>query len=99
MNKVKLPTKKALTNLIIELKKDLDTWDMEEMDVTVACSGSDRDDWAFQTGDNSYTGACYSYHHWAIGTISKDTNSKELATELLDQLDESLAYDSLMKEC
>ena len=99
MNKVKLPTKKALTKLIIELKKDLGTWDMEEMDVTVACSGSDSDDWTFQTGDNSYTGSCYSYQHWAIGTISKDTNSKLLATELLDQLDESLAYDSLMKEC
>ncbi len=92
-----LPSKELLIELIENIRtRDIDQ-DDEYIDITIASNGKDPNDWGFQTGDNSYSGACYSYHHWAIGSIDFQTDPKELATDLLDQLEELLAYESL--EC
>ena len=86
-----LPSKEELIRLIQSIQEnDLSSLSLEEdefIDITVASNGTDPNDWGFQTGDNSYSGACYSYHHWAIGSIDFQTDPKELATDLLDQLE------------
>jgi hypothetical protein len=104
-----LPNKEELIKLIKEIQEQefrkgmLDAvefpCDDEDsmLDLTIATNGKDSEDWGFQTGDNSYSGACYFYRHWAVGYIDDQTNAEHLALELLDQLEESLAYESL--EC
>lgn len=54
------------------------------MDVTLAWSG-DEDDWTIQSGDNSFSGSAYHYRHWAVGTLQRRTNTRELARELIDE--------------
>ena len=94
----RLPSKEDLMSLIQEIKdQDFSFNEDGYIDITVASNGQDQYDWGFQLGDNSYSGACYFYHHWAIGTIDDDTDNDELASDLLDQLEELVAYASL--EC
>ena len=93
----RLPSKELLIELIENIRiRDIDQ-DDEYIDITIASNGTDPNDWGFQTGDNSYSGACYFYRHWAIGSIDFQTDPKELATELLEQLEELVAYEQL--EC
>ena len=90
-----LPNKEYLIELIEDIRvRDVDQ-DDGYIEITIATDGKDEHDWGSQTGDNSYTGACYFYRHWAIGTIDFQTDPKELAEDLLDQLDELLAYENL----
>ncbi len=95
----RLPSKEELIRLIQSIQEqDLSSLSLEEdefIDITVASNGDDPNDWGFQTGDNSYSGACYFYRHWAIGYIDDQTDPKELALELLDQLEELVAYEQL----
>jgi hypothetical protein len=94
----KLPSKQELMSLIQEIKdQDFVFNDEGYIDITVACNGDNPDDWGFQLGDNSFSGACYFYHHWAVGVVDHDTDNDELASDLLDQLEELVAYQSL--EC
>ncbi len=98
-----LPSKEQLIKLIEHIQdNDLSSLSLEEdefIDLTVASDGTDQGDWGYQTGDNSFSGACYLYRHWAVGYIDDQTNPQDLATELLDQLEELIAYDQLMAEC
>jgi len=38
--------------------------DIPGMQVTIATT--DGSDWAYQTGDNSYTGSCYHHPYWGV---------------------------------
>lgn len=60
------------------------------MQVTIAWDGKDK--WTYQTGDNSYTGSAYSYKHWAVVSLYRRSNSKLLARDVLQQLDELTIY-------
>jgi hypothetical protein len=92
----RLPSKEDLMSLIQEIRdQDFSFNEDGYIDITVASNGVDQYDWGFQLGDNSYTGQCYFYNHWAIGTIDNETDNEELANDLLDQLEEALAYESL----
>ena len=98
-----LPSKEELMRLIQSIQEhDLPSLQLygvpeedEFIDITVASNGTDPNDWGFQTGDNSYSGACYFYRHWAVGYIDDQTNPEHLAIELLDQLEELVAYEQL----
>ena len=91
-----LPSKQDLVTLIREiLEQDFVFNEDGFIDITVASNGTDPDDWGFQLGDNSYSGACYFYHHWAIGYIDEQTVPEHLAIELLDQLEELVAFEQL----
>ena len=48
-----------------------------------------------QTGDNSYSGGAYGFRNWGLGSIDDETDSDELAEEIIEQLSESLAYEGL----
>ncbi len=56
--------------------------------------GADRKSWAYQTGDNSYTGGAYSFAHWGVTAIYRDSNSYHVADELLEQLYDLGAFDT-----
>lgn len=44
--------------------------------------------WGYQTGDNSCTGGAYSHPHWAVVSLYRRSNSRELAEECASQIAE-----------
>ena len=40
----------------------------------------------FQSGDNSFSGACYFHKHWAVTELSADDDLEELSIQLAEQL-------------
>lgn len=48
--------------------------------------------WHYQTGDNSYSGGAYFHRNWGIVSIYRDSDAKELAEDIANQIGESLAY-------
>jgi hypothetical protein len=54
--------------------------------VTLGCDLDHRDQWALQTGDNSYTGSAYGFAYWGVSGLYRRTNCRELAKELIDQV-------------
>jgi len=40
----------------------------------------------FQSGDNSFSGACYFHKHWAVTELSADDDLEELSIDLAEQL-------------
>lgn len=90
------------TRLFKALKQDI-TDDMRPdecgectpgMQVTIGFTPANYNDngkdasWGYQTGDNSYTGAAYRHPHWAVVSLYRRSNSRNLATECADQLGE-----------
>lgn len=47
--------------------------------------------WNYQTGDNSYSGGAYGHPHWGVISIYRNSNSKDLANDLADQIGDLLA--------
>lgn len=64
---------------------NLEEYDIPAMDITIA-TNDHGNTFAYQTGDNSYSGSCYSQPHWSVNTIYKDTDTSVLAKELLNEL-------------
>lgn len=59
------------------------------MQVTVGFtpSGEDSDaSWSYQTGDNSYSGGAYGHPHWAVISLYRRSNSRELAEDCASQI-------------
>ena len=96
MKSLILPENEEVAEIITRIINHLNDNDCspEGMDLTIATNGEAVKgigcaDWTFQTGDNSYSGSCYHYRHWAVTTVYPDTNPSETAIELINQLDES----------
>lgn len=47
--------------------------------------------WSYQTGDNSYTGGAYCHPHWAVVSLYRRSNSRELAEDCAEQIAELVA--------
>ena len=47
--------------------------------------------WSYQTGDNSFTGGAYGHPHWAVVSLYRRSNSRELAKDCADQIAELCA--------
>jgi len=89
-----LPTIKELAELCKEIKRDIedDFRAFEESDkpsiqLTIGWS-AETGGWSYQTGDNSYMGSAYHYPIWAVTGIYRNSNCRELARELQDELAE-----------
>ncbi len=90
-----LPSIKDLSYLLINLKKDIqddyrahidaDEDDLPGMQVTI---GWDHltGEWAFQTGDNSFSGPVYFYKTWAIVYLYRRSNCRNLAKDARAEL-------------
>ena len=48
----------------------------------------EKDDWSYQTGDNSFMGAAYHYPHWGVVGVYKNSNCREVAKEAINQIKE-----------
>ena len=82
-----------LINLVKHVQFDLLPYEDDEEtgelihdwnDLTVGMNESG--DWDWQSGDNSYSGAAYFYPHWAVVSISAESNPEEIAEDIKDQL-------------
>lgn len=86
--------KEAIT-LIKCLKKEIeDEYRASEEDTRpsmLLTVGDDGESWSYQTGDNSFTGGAYGYPHWAVVSIYRNSNSKQLATDIVNQLEDLFA--------
>lgn len=65
--------------------------DEPSMELTVATDNLGSC-FAFQTGDNSYTGACYSLPYWAVTCLTRESVATEIADDLIEQLADNLWY-------
>lgn len=41
--------------------------------------------WSYQTGDNSYSGGAYGHPVWAVVSLYRRSNSRELAAEAMEE--------------
>lgn len=86
------PSIKELASLIKSLKGDIcDDYrcsdDPEDTTPGIQITiGANDKSWHYQTGDNSYSGGAYGYSHWGIGYIYRNSNSREVAKEVLEDL-------------
>ena len=67
-----------------------DAQEYDGLDITFAVD-DDGSVWNYQTGDNSFTGGCYSLPHWAVATISRGEGVKGVIDEIIEQLEEELS--------
>jgi len=91
---IHLPGKTVLLGLLRDLKSSIgddyrasgcEDEPNPSMDVTIGWtphSGA----WSYQTGDNSFTGGAYGHPVWAIITLDRKVNSKELVIDIRNQL-------------
>jgi hypothetical protein len=74
-------TVKNIYSLLVWLKSNNREFTKEGMDVTVATT--DGKEYTYQTGDNSYTGGCYHYQHWAVNTLFRNTDCLSMARDIV----------------
>lgn len=94
---LKFPRISELAALIRSIKPDIGDEYREEgetlpgIDLTI---GHDprTGEWAYQTGDNSYSGAAYQYHNWGMCRVYRRSDSRQLARDIIDQLQDLAAY-------
>lgn len=92
MNKLKTPTIKELAALVRHVKTCIsDEYRVFEDDdepgiqLTIGWNAEDGE-WSYQTGDNSCMGSAYYYPTWAVTTVYRRSNSREVARELINEL-------------
>lgn len=88
-----LPELQDIIELVRSVQSDISdeyrAWEDDDepgIQLTVACDDEPDGGWSYQTGDNSYTGGCYSYPYWGVTGVYRDSDPAELARELVDQL-------------
>lgn len=60
-----------------------------QIDDDYRIEGPDAMSWSYQTGDNSFTGGAYSYAHWGIGYLTRDTSPADFARDIVMSLEEN----------
>lgn len=84
---------REIRSLLIQLKRDIcdsyrctDDSDDNTPGMLVTVATTDGECWSYQTGDNSYTGGCYSHPHWSLIYLYRRSNCSELASSAVDEL-------------
>ena len=81
-----------IKHLIDYVKSTIDPeWDEYEGEEEIAYNDltigmNPAGEWSFQTGDNSFTGGAYGYPHWAVVSITEDSDPAEVFQDICDQL-------------
>ena len=92
---MKLPTIKDVSALVRSIKPQIDDDYIDGddtlpgIDVTVGYDPA-TGDWAYQTGDNSYTGAAYHYPIWGVARVYRRSDSRELARGIIREIDDQI---------
>jgi len=96
---------REIRGTILSLKKGIQDDDRGIEDtnypsIQVTFSTNDATDWNFQTGDNSYQGPCYGDKHWSVTYITRKSNCKDIAKEVVCDLSELMlqAQDSVIEK-
>lgn len=85
--------------LLVQLKADIgdeyrasDEDTLPSMQVTIGATLEEDGtfSWTHQTGDNSYTGGCYSHANWGVISLYRRSNSRELAKDAVSQILDSI---------
>ena len=84
---------REIRSLLIQLKREIgddyrctDDPDDNTPGMLVTVATTDGESWSYQTGDNSYTGGCYSHPHWSLIYLYRRSNCAELASSAVDEL-------------
>ena len=59
--------------------------DIKELDITLAWKDKETgaNKWTIQIGDNSFIGSAYFYEYWAVGILTRRSNCRDLARDLI----------------
>ena len=89
----------SVRRLLVQLKRDIgdeyrasDEDTLPSMQVTIGAT-LEQDGtfcWTHQTGDNSYSGGCYSHANWGVVSLYRRSNSRELAKDAVSQILDSI---------
>ena len=61
--------------------------DEPSMCLTVGATYKDGEiSWNYQTGDNSYSGGAYLHRDWAVVTLTRESDPKEVAEQIIEEL-------------
>ena len=76
-----------------QIKDDYRAFDDDEIPGIQLTVGANDDltDWDYQTGDNCYSGNAYFYPYWAVVGVYRNSNCRELAREIKEQLEDLIA--------
>ena len=58
--------------------------------IQLTVGADEKGDWSYQTGDNSYMGSAYHYPYWGVVGVYRNSNCRELAREIKDQIEEAM---------
>ena len=84
---------KSLKGDILDDYRASDDADDNTPGMCVTLATKDFSSWAYQTGDNSYTGGCYHFPHWGVVYLYRRSNSKELSADAVDQMADGVCSD------
>ena len=79
-----------IAKLVKQIKKSYAVC-KEGLDLTVGYNPKTKE-WDYQTGDNSYSGACYFYPVWGVTTIFPKSKSTDLAKDVVNQILDQAEY-------
>ncbi len=90
---------REIARLLVQLKIDIsdeyrasdDPDDNTPGMVVTFATDAKETDWAYQTGDNSYSGGCYFYPFWSVVYLYRDSNCRELARQVVNELRNQIA--------
>lgn len=93
---MKLPTLKDLTALVANVKEQIEDDclafdESDEPSIQLTVGANEAGEWDYQTGDNSYSGGAYFYPHWAVVGVYRDSNVREVAKDIQNQIADLLA--------
>jgi hypothetical protein len=79
--------------LIPDIGDEYRALDYDEPSMQVTIATTDGSSWVYQTGDNSYSGACYFHPYWGVAYLTRDCDPAEAArvavAEAFEQLEQS----------
>ena len=98
--KPKLPSIRELSALVRHVSQQvprvsdhdaadyIDKWSGDPLPSICLTIGFNPEDgsWDYQTGDNSFTGGAYGYPVWAVTSVYRRNDSRDVARDLIDQL-------------
>ena len=91
-------TQKELYPLVKAIKGDIEDdflafEEDEEPGIQITVGYDPEDDtWDYQTGDNSFSGNAYFYPIWGVVGVYRNSNCREVAKELIEQIAEQMWY-------
>jgi hypothetical protein len=94
----KAPSVADIARLLVSLKADIDDDfrcsddpDDDKPGMQVTIGADDNGTWNYQTGDTQFTGGAYGHKHWGIAYLYRNSNCRELARGVVEEIKDSQA--------